>query len=437
MSRFTGEEKLIARTAAFKREIIRINDQVYFATGYGGSNATLIIGEESCILVDALNGCQVAKEALADFRRITDKPIKTLIYTHYHHFDHTGGAGALVDDDCEIIARTASFPQLGRSQLVSDVFARRSARQFGVGLTPEEVVSIGIGPLNDVNSQKCMRKPKRFFTEERLELAIDGVDIVLAAAPGETDDQLFVWLPQWEILCCGDNYYASWPNLYAIRGGQYRDVDSWVRVLEAMQAQNAQVLLPGHTEPIIGREAVKQTLGNYHDAICYVLEETLKGMNAGKSADELAAEIELPEAWRDLQYLQEYYGTVSGAVRSIFSGYMGWFDGNPTDLDPTPPALKAQKTIQAMGGADKVYALAESALAEEDEQWACELCDLLLDAGERADDARPLKGQALALIARKQTSANYRHYYIACSKELLGSAPQATLTAASQDIAKK
>ena len=70
-----------------------------------------------------------------------------------------------------------------------------------------------------------MRKPTRFFTEERLELTIDGVELVLAAAPGETDDQLFVWLPQWQILCCGDNYYASWPNLYAIRGGQYRDVD--------------------------------------------------------------------------------------------------------------------------------------------------------------------------------------------------------------------
>lgn len=437
MSRFEGEEKLIARTAAFKRDIIRINEQVYFITGYGGSNAILIIGKESCILVDALNGCQVAKEALQAIGQITDKPIKTLIFTHYHHFDHTGGAGALVDDACEIIARRPSYPQLGRSQLVSDVFARRSARQFGVGLTPEEVVSIGIGPLNDVNSTKCMRKPTRFFTEERLELTIDGVELVLAAAPGETDDQLFVWLPQWQILCCGDNYYASWPNLYAIRGGQYRDVDSWVRVLEAMQALEAEVLLPGHTEPILGREAVRQTLGNYHDAITYVLEETLKGMNAGKSADELAAEITLPKAWRELPYLQEYYGTVSGAVRSIFSGYMGWFDGNPTDLNPTPPAIKAQKTIQAMGGADKVYALAESALAEEDEQWTCELCDLLLDAGMLTEDARTLKGQALYHIAREQTSANYRHYYIACSKELLGSAPQATLTAASQDMAKK
>lgn len=437
MSRFRGEEELIARTADFKRAVIRINEQVYFITGYGGSNAVLIIGEESCILVDALNGCQVAQEALRDIRQITDKPIRTLIYTHYHHFDHTGGAGALVDDDCEIIAHTPSFPQLGRSQLIGDVFAQRSARQFGVGLTPEEVVSIGIGPLNDVNSTKCMRKPKCFFTEERLELTLDGVEVVLAAAPGETDDQIFVWLPQWRILCCGDNYYASWPNLYAIRGGQYRDVDSWVNVLEAMQALDAEIVLPGHTEPIIGKEQVRQTLGNYHDAIAYVLEETLKGMNAGKSADELAAEITLPETWRELPYLQEYYGTVSGAVRSIVGGYMGWFDGNPTNLNPTPPARKAQKTIAAMGGADAVYGLAKQALAEEEEQWACELCDLLLDAGERTEEARTLKGQALYPIARRQTSANYRHYYIACSKELLGSAPAASLSAASMDMAKK
>ena len=73
MSRFRGEEELIARTADFKRAVIRINEQVYFITGYGGSNAVLIIGEESCILVDALNGCQVAQEALRDIRQITDR----------------------------------------------------------------------------------------------------------------------------------------------------------------------------------------------------------------------------------------------------------------------------------------------------------------------------------------------------------------------------
>ena len=56
-----------------------IRDRVYFITGYGGSNAILIIGKESCILVDALNGCQVAKEALQAIGQITDKPIKTLI----------------------------------------------------------------------------------------------------------------------------------------------------------------------------------------------------------------------------------------------------------------------------------------------------------------------------------------------------------------------
>lgn len=437
MSRFDGEEKLIARTADFKREIIRINEQVYFAIGYGGSNATLIIGEQSCILIDALNGCQVAEEALNDFRAITDKPIQTLIYTHYHHFDHTTGAGKLVGDDCEIIARKPSFPQLGRSNLISDVFAQRSARQFGVGLTPEEIISIGIGPLNDVNSSKCLRQPTRFFTEQQLELTIEGISLLLSAAPGETDDQLFVWLPQWKILCCGDNYYHSWPNLYAIRGGQYRDVDSWVHVLEKMLALNAECLLPGHTEPIQGSGQIRQTLTNYHDAIAYVLEETLKGMNAGQNADLLAAAITLPEPWRSLPYLQEYYGTVSGTVRAIFSGYIGWFDGNPTHLSPTPPAAKAQKTIAAMGGAQHVYQLAQQALTEADEQWACELCDLLLETGEYEAAVRTLKGKALFNLARMQTSANYRHYYMACSRELLGCAPSAVLTAASMDLAKK
>ena len=159
---------------------------------------------------------------------------------------------------------------------------------------------------------------------------IDGFTLEIAAAPGETDDQILIWLPMHKVLFCGDNYYGCWPNLYAIRGSQYRDISAWVDTLDNLIAYQAWYLLPGHTQPIIGKNAVAETLTNFRDAIHYVLTETLKCMNQGMTMDETAETVKLPEKWAKLSYLGEFYGTVAWSVRGIYAGYVGWFDGNPT-----------------------------------------------------------------------------------------------------------
>ena len=122
---------------------------------------------------------------------------------------------------------------------------------------------MGIGPRNEINSQKGSLPCTEFFEDEVLELDLDGIKVRLTAAPGETDDQIFVWFPQHQVLCCGDNYYESWPNLYAIRGGQYRDINGWVESLDKMRELGAEYLLPGHTRAVIGRDKVEYTPVSY------------------------------------------------------------------------------------------------------------------------------------------------------------------------------
>lgn len=435
---FQGEEKLIAQAkTGFPKGITKICDNVYFALGYGGSTCTLVIGEKSCVLVDTLNGVAPAKEAKLEFEKLTDKPIKTIIYTHYHHFDHTSGASVFADETTRIIGRKPTYPQYGKTGMLKDICGIRGARQFGAGLTPEEVISVGIGPRNEINGEKAPRGCTEFFEAEELELDLEGIQVKMAAAPGETDDQIFVWFPQHQVLCCGDNYYESWPNLYAIRGGQYRDVNAWVESLDRMREYPARYLLPGHTRAVIGQEKVAETLKNYRDALEYVLVETLKGMNQGLTPEELAEEIRLPENLAKLPYLQEYYGTVEWSVRAIFTGYLGWFDGNPTHLGRISKNERAKKTITLMGGGDKVKKAAEEALKQEDMQWAVELCDLLIDSGSCVPEARLLKAEGLTYLGRMQTSANARHYYLACARQLKGQGADVKLNGAMNDAEKK
>jgi alkyl sulfatase BDS1-like metallo-beta-lactamase superfamily hydrolase len=183
---------------------------------------------------------------------------------------------------------------------------------------------------------------------------IDGISIELVSAIGETDDQIFVWLPDSKVICCGDNYYGCWPNLYALRGSQYRDVSAWIDTLDLILSYPAEYVLPGHTKPLIGRNNVQEVLSNFRNAMEYVLKETLNGMNKGLTADELASSIKLPKNLANLPYLGEFYGTVAWSVRSIFNGYVGWFDGNPTSLNKLPPKEYAVKMLDLIGGETKI-----------------------------------------------------------------------------------
>jgi alkyl sulfatase BDS1-like metallo-beta-lactamase superfamily hydrolase len=71
-------------------------------------------------------------------------------------------------------------------------------------------------------------------TSGRERITIAGIDLELIAAPGESPDHQLVWIPGRRVLICGDNFYMSFPNLYAIRGTPYRDVSVWVRSLDLM-----------------------------------------------------------------------------------------------------------------------------------------------------------------------------------------------------------
>jgi alkyl sulfatase BDS1-like metallo-beta-lactamase superfamily hydrolase len=83
-----------------------------------------------------------------------------------------------------------------------------------------------------------------------------------------------------------------------------------------------------------GNAEITKRLTRYRDAIQYVHDETVKGMNAGKDVWTLMREIKLPPALD----IGESYGKLSWSVRGIYEGYVGWFDLNPATMYETPAA---------------------------------------------------------------------------------------------------
>ena len=364
------EHPALARLRAHSREfeptLLKVTEGVYVAIGHGLANSILIEGDDGVIVVDTMESAEAAQKVLALFRRVTDKPVRAIVFTHYHP-DHTFGAAVFAEGrPVEVIAHERTGALLDEVlDVVAPTIYPRSMRQFGTHLPPAAVPNAGIGPRLDYvdgRNRIALLRPTRTFAES-LDLTIAGVRLQLRHAPGETDDQILVWLPQQRVLLPADNFYRSFPNLYAIRGTPYRDVRRWIASLDAMRALAPEHLVPSHTRPVSGAAEAMAVLTDYRDAIQYVHDQTIRWMNAGLSPDEIVERVKLPPHLAASPWLAEHYGRVDWSVRAIHAGQVGWFDGNAARLLPLPPEERARR-LQALAGSGRTLAQeAERALA--------------------------------------------------------------------------
>jgi uncharacterized sulfatase len=412
--------------------ITQVSPSVYCASGYSPANISMIIGTEGLVIVDTGMLPDHAEEVLAEFRKISTLPVKAIILTHGHG-DHTGGAAVFVDDGDERPAIFARSPFNSEGNMFQSggitINGPRGARQGGFLLPPEKRINNGIAPAESAPKDRNMfignpPIPTDTFIDGREKISVAGLELELVAAPGETSDQLYVWFPAERVVFTGDNFYQSWPNLYAIRGHAYRDVRMWIQSLDMMIREKPAHAVPGHTQPIMGEKRTVEVLTNYRDAIKHVFDKTIEGINKGMTPDQLVSYVKLPENLKDLDYLREYYGNVEWGVRSIFSGYIGWFDGNPTHLFSLPPEEKAKRIATLAGGNDALRAAAESALKNDDAQWCAELCDHLLALQPNDQAVRTLKAEALEVLAENLITATGRNYYLTVAQELRKPAKQ-------------
>ncbi|CAH0418365.1 alkyl/aryl-sulfatase [Periweissella ghanensis] len=405
-------------TINIKPQMKKIGDDVYFFSGYGTSNVIAIEGQTSVILIDTLESPDASAQLLHDLQKETTKPVKTIIYTHGHP-DHRGGASTFKETVENIFAFNNQDTPLTSINAINHALNDRGAYQMGYHLSNAEALTMGIGKLEGhmvgLRGYEPLQ-PTEFIANGVSARTIDGVLMQLATAPGENGDMGYIWLPDQQVLCCGDNYYGCFPNLAPIRGGQYRDIGNWLKSLDLLVSYDAQYVLPGHLEPLIGAKDVKKTLSNYRDALSSIFNQTLLAIDQGLPVQEVVETVHLPEKFKNLPYLAEIYGTVEWSVRAIFAAYVGWFDGNPTNLHSLPTDAAATKMINLIGGASKVESALQKAITEQDYLWALELCDLLLGIGRTKTIL--IKAQVLRLVAEQETTATGRHYYLSTAKEL-------------------
>ncbi len=394
-----------------ERKVVEMSPGVYAFIGYSTSNFGVIAGKSGYILIDTGDNITGAKEALELIKNLVPLSLKAVILTHGHP-DHRSGAQAFLEGQPENISVWGhhNFGAEGKAGAgLEKVCVFRAQKQFGVGI-PDELYTVNsILPRIPGAQPGPMLAPNNFVPEGKTELSIDGVRLELHTLPGESYDHLAVWLPEQRALFSGDQIYYSFPNIYPVRGGAYRDVELWAKAVRRLIEFKPRAIMFGHSDALVGEAAITTLLTEYAEAIEYVYDETVKGMNAGKTPDELAATVQLPPDLRGRHFLGEFYGAVPWAVRSIYAARLGWFDGNPSKLVPLAPPEEAERMARLAGGAEQLAKAAQKALTGEDYRWAAQLADHLLLLGQEQEGKR-IKADALEALSRiilPMTGKNY------------------------------
>jgi alkyl sulfatase BDS1-like metallo-beta-lactamase superfamily hydrolase len=239
------------------------------------------------------------------------------------------------------------------------------------------------------------------YYSDSLEIKKGNLTIKLWHTSGETPDHSLILIPELAAVFVGDNYYSSFPNLYTLRGTRPRWALDYVHALDLALSHDPAVLLPGHGSWLSGRDQISYYAGGYRNAIRYVHDETVRGMNAGKDRFALMREIHLPEEY---SFIGQTYGTVQWSVRGIYEGYAGWFDENPSSMYSLPFSSVSEDVIN-LTGIDSALDLVRSYIGKKDYVRGLHLTEIILNANPDLQEAIDLR--RTILIGLKLNCRNY------------------------------
>jgi alkyl sulfatase BDS1-like metallo-beta-lactamase superfamily hydrolase len=370
----------------------KVAENIYQAIGFG--NTFLVTTPAGNVIIDTSIAFNAALHTKL-LRAVSAAPIKYIVLTHAHG-DHTGGIAAwrkFGAPDLKIIAQREHVDFQHYQTRLKGFYDLRNAAQFG------RPPPSGSGGGESPGNYAAKIEPTIVFDDE-YEFTLAGVQFKVLSTPGETYDHATVWLPQQRAAFVGDNYYESFPNIYTLRGTQPRWALDYVDSLNEVLALKPEIVLPSHGAAIQGNAEVTRRLTRYRDAIKYVHDETVRGMNAGKDVWTLMREIRLPAALD----VGESYGKLSWSIRGIYEGYVGWFDLQPATMYETPASAVYADVAKLAGGPDAIAKLARERVAGGRSVEALHLSDIALAA--RPDHRGALEAKLAALERLRQECRN-------------------------------
>ncbi|MDD0841446.1 alkyl/aryl-sulfatase [Pseudomonas sp. Gutcm_11s] len=412
--------------------LFEVRERVYQVRGLDLSNMTIIEGDSGLILIDPLISTETARAGLElYYKHRPRKPVLAVIYSH-SHVDHFGGVRGVIDEadvkagKVQVIAPEGFYEHaVSENVLAGPAMMRRAQYMYGSLLPRDErgQVDAGLGKGTPSNATVTLIAPTVLIAKALETRNIDGVEIEFQLTPGtEAPAEMNMYFPQFKTLCMAENATHTQHNVLTLRGALVRDAKVWAHYLDdalVRYGDKAEVLFAQHHWPTWGGSEIRDYLADQRDMYAFLDSQTLRLINQGLTPTEIAARLEsLPPRLASKWYSRDYYGSLSHNVRAVYQRYMGFYDGNPANLDPLPPEDAGRRYVAAMGGADAVLQSARQAFSSGDYRWAAQLLNHLVFAEPDNAAARELQADTLEQLGYQSENATWRNVYLSGALEL-------------------
>ena len=415
--------------------LFKVTEGIWQLRGFDLANMTLIQGKTGWIVVDALTAQETSAAALAFARQhLGPQQVSGLIFTH-SHADHFGGALGVVTAE-EVKARKlpivapSGFMEEATSEniLMGPAMGRRAMYMYGSNLPKSStgLVDNGLGKAVAFGKLGILQ-PNITVESEKKELLMDGVRFVFHNVPGsEAPSEFTFYLPDFKAFCGAEIMGHTLHNLYTLRGAKVRDATKWAAYLNdsLRHVQNSEVVFNQHHWPVWGAANIQDFIVKQRDTYKFIHDQTVRQMNAGLNAAEIAENLRLPPSLDEHLSVRGYYGTVRHNVKAVYQNYMGWFDAHPSNLDPLPALQASEKYVKLMGGVDKVVAAAQEAMGKAEYRWAAELLKHAVYVAPKHAQAKEMLAQSFEKLGYAAESSAWRNFYLTGALELRQGTPE-------------
>ncbi|MBY7855125.1 MBL fold metallo-hydrolase [Vibrio fluvialis] len=429
--------------------LFEVTDGIYQVRGYDLSNITFIKGNTGWIVFDPLISQETAKAAL-DFvnEKLGKRPVVAVVYSH-SHIDHFGGVRGIVDEKdvkagkVKIIA-SHGFTEHAVSEnvIAGNAMGRRAIFMYGALLPRNEFggVNGGLGQTTSTGIATLI-EPTDIIEKTGDEMTVDGVRMVFQYTPGtEAPAEMNTWFPDKKALWMAENSTNTMHNILTLRGAQVRDALKWSGYLQEtieMWGGDVKVKFQSHHWPMWGNADIVEYFKKQRDIYKYTHDQTVRLMNQGYTGEEISEIIKLPKTLENNWSTRGYYGTLRHNSRAVYQRYMGWYDGNPSDLNNLPPTNAAVKYVEYMGGESAAIQKAQADFDKGNYRWVAEVLKHVVFANPQSKKGKELLADAYEQLGYQSESGPWRSVYLQGAYELRNGTPSAGgVQTASPDIIK-
>lgn len=415
--------------------LFKVADRIYQVRGYDLSNITFIQGDTGWIVYDTLISPETAKAALdLANQHLGARPIVAVIHSH-SHVDHYGGVRGIINQadvdsgKVKVIAPQAFVEDaVSENVIAGNAMGRRAVYMYGALLprNAEGGVNGGLG-MTVSTGLPTLVIPTDIITTTGQKMTIDGVDLEFQMTPGtEAPTEMNTFFPQFKAMWMAENTTNTMHNLLTLRGAQVRDARIWAKFLDDTintYGPNTEVKFQSHHWPMWGHDKIIDYWKKQRDMYKYIHDQSVRLMNNGLVGSEIAEEIQMPPELGNFWPDRGYYGTLKHNSRAVYQRYMGWYDGNPSDLDDLPPEPAGKKYVEYMGGEAAILDKAKKDFDAGNYRWTAMVLKHVVFANPNNADAKNLLADSYEQMGYQAESGPWRSVYLQGAYELRNGVP--------------